>query len=130
MPERGHPPREPLAPPAQAAARAPPGRVAGPYVAIPDPSPWRGFSEHLDHVRAVVGEVRWPRSSRRSAIRSACRSTACRPRDSSATSGSSTVLLQRAQGFETQVFRTTGGRTVVQARKESLWRQLLGSPTP
>ena len=32
----------------------------------------------------------------------------------------------RAQEFETQVFRTSGDRTVMQARKESLWRQLLG----
>lgn len=32
----------------------------------------------------------------------------------------------RAQGFETQVFRTTGDRTAMQARKESLWRQVLG----
>ena len=32
----------------------------------------------------------------------------------------------RAQGFETQVFRTSGDRTAMQARKESLWRQLLG----
>ena len=32
----------------------------------------------------------------------------------------------RAREFETQVFRTTGDRTVMQARKESLWRQLLG----
>jgi hypothetical protein len=32
----------------------------------------------------------------------------------------------RAQEFEAQVFRTSGGRTVVQARKESLWRNLLG----
>ena len=32
----------------------------------------------------------------------------------------------RAQGFETQVFRTSGDRTVIQARKESLWRTLLG----
>jgi hypothetical protein len=32
----------------------------------------------------------------------------------------------RAQEFETQVYRTSGDRTVMQARKESLWRQLLG----
>ena len=32
----------------------------------------------------------------------------------------------RTQEFETQVFRTSGDRTVVQARKESLWRNLLG----
>ena len=32
----------------------------------------------------------------------------------------------RAQEFETQVFRTSGDRTVMQARKESLWRTLLG----
>jgi hypothetical protein len=32
----------------------------------------------------------------------------------------------RAQGFETQVFRTSGDRTAMQARKESLWRTLLG----
>jgi hypothetical protein len=32
----------------------------------------------------------------------------------------------RAQGFETQVFETTNNRTVMQARKDSLWRQLLG----
>ena len=32
----------------------------------------------------------------------------------------------RAQGFEAQVFRTTGDRTAMQARKESLWRQVLG----
>jgi hypothetical protein len=32
----------------------------------------------------------------------------------------------RAQEFEVQVYRTTGDRTVMQARKESLWRQLLG----
>src|SRR5215472_10023191 len=32
----------------------------------------------------------------------------------------------RAQEFETQVFRTSGGRMVMQARKESLWRTLLG----
>jgi hypothetical protein len=35
----------------------------------------------------------------------------------------------RAQEFEAQVFRTSGDRTVMQARKESLWRNLLGSPT-
>src|SRR5215831_18756899 len=32
----------------------------------------------------------------------------------------------RAQEFETQVFRASGDRTVIQARKESLWRNLLG----
>ena len=32
----------------------------------------------------------------------------------------------RAHEFEAQVFRTGGDRTVMQARKESLWRQLLG----
>ncbi len=32
----------------------------------------------------------------------------------------------RAQEFETQVFRTSGDRTVMQARKESLWRHMLG----
>jgi hypothetical protein len=32
----------------------------------------------------------------------------------------------RAQDFEAQVFRTSGDRTVMQARKESLWRNLLG----
>jgi hypothetical protein len=32
----------------------------------------------------------------------------------------------RVHGFETQVFRASGGRTVMQARKESLWRNLLG----
>jgi hypothetical protein len=32
----------------------------------------------------------------------------------------------RIQGFETQVFETTNHRTVMQARKDSLWRQLLG----
>jgi hypothetical protein len=32
----------------------------------------------------------------------------------------------RAQGFETQVFRASGDHTVMQARKESLWRTLLG----
>ena len=32
----------------------------------------------------------------------------------------------RSQGFETQVFRTSGDRTAMQARKESLWRNLLG----
>jgi hypothetical protein len=31
-----------------------------------------------------------------------------------------------ANQFETQVFRTSGDRTVMQARKESLWRTLLG----
>ena len=32
----------------------------------------------------------------------------------------------RLQEFEAQVYRTSGDRTVMQARKESLWRQLLG----
>ena len=32
----------------------------------------------------------------------------------------------RAQEFETQVFRASGDRTVMQARKERLWRHLLG----
>src|SRR5215472_14604440 len=32
----------------------------------------------------------------------------------------------RAQEFETQVFSASGDRTVMQARKESLWRTLLG----
>jgi hypothetical protein len=32
----------------------------------------------------------------------------------------------RAQGFEAQAFRASGNRTVMQARKESLWRNLLG----
>ena len=32
----------------------------------------------------------------------------------------------RAKEFETQVFATSGDRTVMQARKESLWRNLLG----
>ena len=32
----------------------------------------------------------------------------------------------RAQEFEAQVFRTTGDRTVMQARKENLWRHALG----
>jgi hypothetical protein len=32
----------------------------------------------------------------------------------------------RAREFETQVFRTSGDGTVMQARKESLWRHLLG----
>ena len=32
----------------------------------------------------------------------------------------------RAREFETQVFRAGGDRTVMQARKESLWRTLLG----
>src|SRR5262245_5751915 len=32
----------------------------------------------------------------------------------------------RAQGFEAQVFRSSGDRTAMQARKESLWRNLLG----
>ena len=36
----------------------------------------------------------------------------------------------RAQEFETQVFRTIGDRTVMQARKESLWRHLLGVRGP
>ena len=31
----------------------------------------------------------------------------------------------RAQEFEVQLFPTSGNRTVMQARKESLWRQLL-----
>ena len=31
-----------------------------------------------------------------------------------------------AQEFEAQVFGASGGRTVMQARKESLWRHLLG----
>src|SRR5512140_1110136 len=31
-----------------------------------------------------------------------------------------------AQEFEAQVFRTSGDRTVMQARKESLWRTVLG----
>ena len=35
----------------------------------------------------------------------------------------------RAKEFETQVFRTSGDRTVMQARKESLWRHLLGVAT-
>ena len=35
----------------------------------------------------------------------------------------------RAQEFEAQVYRTSGDRTVMQARKESLWRQLLGVTT-
>ena len=30
------------------------------------------------------------------------------------------------QGFKAQVFRTSGDRTAMQARKESLWRTLLG----
>jgi hypothetical protein len=30
------------------------------------------------------------------------------------------------QGFETQIFHASGDRTVMQARKESLWRHLLG----
>ena len=33
----------------------------------------------------------------------------------------------RAQEFEAQVFRASGDRTVMQARKESLWRHLLGT---
>jgi hypothetical protein len=32
----------------------------------------------------------------------------------------------RMQGFEAQVFGTTEDRTVMQARKDSLWRQALG----
>ena len=32
----------------------------------------------------------------------------------------------REQDFEVQVFRSSENRTVMQARKESLWRQLLG----
>ena len=32
----------------------------------------------------------------------------------------------RAKEFETQVFRSSGDRTVMQARKESLWRHVLG----
>jgi len=32
----------------------------------------------------------------------------------------------RTKEFETQVFRTSGDRTAMQARKESLWRNLLG----
>jgi hypothetical protein len=32
----------------------------------------------------------------------------------------------RAHDFETQVFRTSGDRWAMQARKESLWRTLLG----
>ena len=32
----------------------------------------------------------------------------------------------RAREFEAQVFRTTGERTVMQARKENLWRHALG----
>ena len=32
----------------------------------------------------------------------------------------------RAQEFEAQIFRASGDRTVMQARKESLWRTLLG----
>jgi hypothetical protein len=32
----------------------------------------------------------------------------------------------RAHEFETQVFRASGNRTVMQARKDSLWRHLLG----
>ena len=32
----------------------------------------------------------------------------------------------RAQEFETQVFRTTGDRMAMQARKENLWRHALG----
>src|SRR5512135_1236190 len=33
----------------------------------------------------------------------------------------------RAQGFEAQVFRTSGDRAAMQARKESLWRTVLGT---
>ena len=32
----------------------------------------------------------------------------------------------RAQGFEAQVFRAGGDHTAMQARKESLWRTVLG----
>ena len=32
----------------------------------------------------------------------------------------------REQDFETQIFDTTTGRTVFQARKDNLWRELLG----
>ena len=32
----------------------------------------------------------------------------------------------RMKEFDTQVFRTSGDRTAMQARKESLWRNLLG----
>jgi hypothetical protein len=32
----------------------------------------------------------------------------------------------RLQEFETQVFQSSAGRTVMQARKENLWRQALG----
>jgi hypothetical protein len=32
----------------------------------------------------------------------------------------------RIQDFETQVFQSSAGRTVMQARKENLWRQALG----
>ena len=32
----------------------------------------------------------------------------------------------RTKEFETQVFRSSGDRTAMQARKESLWRNLLG----
>ena len=32
----------------------------------------------------------------------------------------------RKQDFEAQIFRSSENRTVMQARKESLWRQLLG----
>ena len=35
----------------------------------------------------------------------------------------------RAQGFEAQVFRTSGDRTAMQARKESLGATCWGSPT-
>jgi hypothetical protein len=33
----------------------------------------------------------------------------------------------RAQEFEVQIFRASGDRTVMQARKEGLWRTLLGA---
>jgi len=36
----------------------------------------------------------------------------------------------RGREFEAQVFRTSGDRTVMQARKESLWRHLLGVRGP
>jgi hypothetical protein len=32
----------------------------------------------------------------------------------------------RVQEFDAQIYRTTGDRTVMQVRKESVWRQLLG----
>ena len=35
----------------------------------------------------------------------------------------------RAQEFEAQIYRTSGDRTVMQARKESLWPSCWGSPT-